>query len=141
MPLAESFYNVENGSSFITSKSLSENLSNHKKHLCFCCLQDKTWIKMPKWTIFLISSKVFVLITEIFWWTFWCNNWRCRKTLLMLPLLLHWLKRSESRSLKSIKSKPKWSNSSAKMKHKLFWTISFQNPKAGQEKILINSPH
>ena len=26
------FYNVKNGSSFITSKSLSENLSNHNKH-------------------------------------------------------------------------------------------------------------
>ena len=22
---------------------------------CFCCLQDKMWIKMPKWTIFEIS--------------------------------------------------------------------------------------
>ena len=50
--LAESFYNVKYGSSIITSKSSSENLSNHNKHLCFCCLQDKTWIKMPKWTIF-----------------------------------------------------------------------------------------
>ena len=26
--------------------------------------------------LFLISSKVFVLITEIFWRTFWCNKWR-----------------------------------------------------------------
>jgi hypothetical protein len=34
-------YNVKNGSSFITSKGTSENLSNHK-HLCFCCLLDKT---------------------------------------------------------------------------------------------------
>ena len=70
------FYNVKNGSSFITSKSSSDNLSNHKKHLCFCCLLDKTWIKMPKWTIFLISSKVFVLITEIFWLNFWRNKWQ-----------------------------------------------------------------
>ena len=38
---------------------------------------------MPKWTIFLISSKVnnsqskgFVLITEIFWWIFWHDNWQ-----------------------------------------------------------------
>ena len=38
---------------------------------------------MPKWTIFLISSKVsnsqskeFVLITEIFWRIFWLDNWR-----------------------------------------------------------------
>ena len=39
---AESFYNVKNESSIITSKSLSENLSNENKHWCFCCLQDKT---------------------------------------------------------------------------------------------------
>ena len=44
--------------------------------MCFCCLQNKTWIKMPNWTIFLISSKVFVLITEIFWKTFLQNKWR-----------------------------------------------------------------
>ena len=31
--LAGVFYNVKNGSSFITSKSLSENLSNQNKHL------------------------------------------------------------------------------------------------------------
>ena len=38
---------------------------------------------MPKWTIFLISSKVsnsqskeFVLITEIFWRIFWLDNWQ-----------------------------------------------------------------
>ena len=48
------------------SKSSSENLSNHYKDLCFCCLQDKACIKMPKWIIFLILSKVFVLITELF---------------------------------------------------------------------------
>ena len=74
--LAGVFYNVKNGSSFITSKSWSENLSNHNKHLCFRRLQDKVWIKIPKWTIFLISSRVFVLITEIFWRTFWRNKWR-----------------------------------------------------------------
>ena len=73
--LAGIFYNVKNSLSFITSKSLSENLSNNNKYLRFCCLQDKMWIKMPNWTIFLISSKVFVLITEIFWRTFWRNKW------------------------------------------------------------------
>ena len=36
------FYKVKNRSSIVTSKNLSENLSNHNKHLCFCCLQDKT---------------------------------------------------------------------------------------------------
>ena len=39
--LAGVFYNVKNGWSFITSKSLSKNLSNENKHWCFCCLQDK----------------------------------------------------------------------------------------------------
>ena len=34
------------------------------------------WIKMPKWTVFLISSEVFVLITEVFWRIFWHDNWR-----------------------------------------------------------------
>ena len=41
----------------------------------FCCLQDKKWIKMPKWTIFVMSSDVFVLITENFWRIFWRDNW------------------------------------------------------------------
>ena len=40
--LAESFYYVNYGSSIITSKSSSYNLSNENKHRCFCCLQDKT---------------------------------------------------------------------------------------------------
>ena len=36
MPKAESFYNVKNGLSIITSKSSSKNLSNENKHtLCF----------------------------------------------------------------------------------------------------------
>ena len=37
--------------------------------------QDKMWIKVPKWTLFITSSQVFVLITEIFWQTSWRNNW------------------------------------------------------------------
>ena len=36
---AESFYNVKNLSSFITSKSFSKNLSNENKLWCFWCLQ------------------------------------------------------------------------------------------------------
>ena len=39
--IAQYFYNVKNGSSNITSKSLSKNLSNENKQWCFCCLQDK----------------------------------------------------------------------------------------------------
>ena len=35
-------HNVKKRLSFITSTGSSENLSNHKKHLCFCCLLDKT---------------------------------------------------------------------------------------------------
>ena len=40
--LAESFYYVNYGSSIITSKSSSYNLSNENKHRCFGCLKDKT---------------------------------------------------------------------------------------------------
>ena len=29
-----------------------------------------------KWTIFVSSSQLFVLITDIFWRTFWRNNWK-----------------------------------------------------------------
>ena len=72
----ETFYNINYGSSIIKSKCLSQKLSNQNKHLSFCCLPDKTWIKMPKWNIFVTSSQVFVLITEIFWPTFGRNNWR-----------------------------------------------------------------
>ena len=52
---AESFYNVNYGSSIIMSKSSSKNLSNQNKHSCFCCLQDKMWIIIPKWTFFEVS--------------------------------------------------------------------------------------
>ena len=51
--LAEVFYVANYWSPIITSKNSSEILSNHNKHLCFFCLQDKMWIEMPKWTIFL----------------------------------------------------------------------------------------
>ena len=57
-----------------TSKSLSNNQSSQNKCLCFCCLQDKTWIKMPKWTIF--DTSVYVFVTEITYLTkIWRNNW------------------------------------------------------------------
>ena len=45
--LAELFNSIKNGSSFITSKSLSKNLSNENKHWCFCRLQDKMRNKTP----------------------------------------------------------------------------------------------
>ena len=57
-------------------KNTSNNLSNENKYWWFFCLQDKMWIKMPKWTIFVMSSDVFVLITENFWRIFWRDNWR-----------------------------------------------------------------
>ena len=56
--LAESFYNIINRMSFITSKSSSKNLSNEIKHWSFGCLQDKTSIKMPifwKYRVHLFS--------------------------------------------------------------------------------------
>ena len=74
--LAEVFYGAIYWSPIITSKNWSEFLSNQNKHLCFFCFQDKLWINMPKWTIFLISSEEFVLITENFWLVFWRDKWR-----------------------------------------------------------------
>ena len=59
--LVEVFYNVKNGSSFITSKSSSKNLSNEDIHWCFCCLQDQMLIEMP----ILWNHSVFVFIAEI----------------------------------------------------------------------------
>ena len=78
--IAESFYYVNYGLSIITSKKLSNNLSNQNKHLCFCCLQDKMWIKMPKWTIFVISflwkCRMFCFDYWDYLTNFWCNNWQ-----------------------------------------------------------------
>lgn len=39
------FYHVNYGLSIIASK-----VSQKHEQWCFCCLQDKKWIKMPKWT-------------------------------------------------------------------------------------------
>ena len=50
-------------------KKFVKDLSNENKQWCFCCLQDKTWIKMP------ILWKHFS-ITEILWRTFWRNIWQ-----------------------------------------------------------------
>ena len=47
---AEFFYYVKYCSSIITSENWSENLNNKNKNWCFCCLLDKTLIKMPKRT-------------------------------------------------------------------------------------------
>ena len=74
--IVEVFYGNNYWSPIITSKNSSEILSYHNKQLCFICFQDKMWIKMPKWTIFLISSEVFVLITESFWQIFWRTFWQ-----------------------------------------------------------------
>ena len=40
---------------FVRKSQQSQQTQTHlSKH---CCFQDKTWLKMPKWAIFLISSK------------------------------------------------------------------------------------
>ena len=65
--IAEFFCKFKNGSSIITSKNLSKNLSNESKQWCFCCLYDKTLIKMP-------ILRNIELFTEILWQIFWCNN-------------------------------------------------------------------
>ena len=87
LTIAGVFYNVKNWLSFITSKSSSENLSNHNKHLSFCCLQDKTWIKNAKMNYF------FNIITSVYfdYWDFLTDVkmtirfWRCKR----LQLLIH----------------------------------------------------
>ena len=73
--LAESFYNVKNGSSIITSKSSPKNLSNENKHtLCFqrigILIHILSWRQQKHQ-----CTAVFVFITEILWQTFWRNNW------------------------------------------------------------------
>ena len=68
----------------INDRQLSRQKIRMKTHLYkHFCFQDKTWIEMQKWTIFLISSKInnsqskeSVLITEIFWQMFWLDNWQ-----------------------------------------------------------------
>ena len=45
---AESFYNINYGLSIITLKVLQKKSLSHQNKLCFCFLQDKTRIKMPK---------------------------------------------------------------------------------------------
>ena len=57
---AESFYNVNYGSSIIMSKSLSKNLSNQNKHFYFIFV-FKTKHEL-KWTIFLVSLCLFCLL-------------------------------------------------------------------------------
>ena len=61
----EVFYNVKNRLSFIKSKSSSKNLSNENKHCCFCCLLDKTRIKMPNLWDYRDTLT-----------TFWRNKWQ-----------------------------------------------------------------
>ena len=71
--IAESFYNVKNGSSIITSKSSSKNLSNENKHWFFGCLQDKLWIKMSilwKYRVFLFSLLTFFDEHSNWWYVF-----------------------------------------------------------------------
>ena len=105
--LAESFYNVKNGSSIITSKSSSKNLSNEKKQWCFCCLQDKTWIKIP------ILWKHFS-ITEILWRTFWCNIWRSIFGVVKI------LRKRDPTFFISTYYVPKWSVDPTKIGHGIF---------------------
>ena len=65
-------------------KNWSNHLSNENiplpKHCCFCCLQDKTWIKMPKWTrfetLFLWKHQFFCFHYWYYLTKFWRNNWR-----------------------------------------------------------------
>ena len=67
--LAQYFYNVKNGSSNITSKSSSNNLSNGE-------VFPENWHFNSCFVLKTTKAPLFVFITEILWWTFWRNNWR-----------------------------------------------------------------
>ena len=71
----ESFYNVNYGSSVITSKRSSKNISLIKTNTCddiTKIVHSGILIHGLSWTLILKTTKtqVFVLITEIFWQTF-----------------------------------------------------------------------
>ena len=71
-PIAESFYNVNYGSSIITSKSLSKNISNQLlfffvfKKKCELKCQNELFLKYH----FSGNTSISVFITEIIWLTF-----------------------------------------------------------------------
>ena len=71
--IAGVFYNDKNGSSFITSKSSSKNLSNENKHTL---LFPKNWHFNSRFVLKTTKTPVFVFITEIRWQTFWRDKWR-----------------------------------------------------------------
>ena len=87
--LAGVSYNVENESTFITSKSLSDNLSYHKHF--FCCLQDKTWIKMPKFSFLKIQTHFIASIKTLIvrFSGLWPNPiWEFRKLLIKISTIV-----------------------------------------------------
>ena len=57
-------------------QKVRQKISVNRTNIVFLSSSRKTWIKMSKSTVFQISSQVFVWITEMFWQTFWRNNWR-----------------------------------------------------------------
>ena len=73
--LAESFFYVNYWSSIITSKNLSnENINT----LCFQWYYKNSsfWHFNSRFFLKTTKTPVFVFITEIFWRTFWRNNWQ-----------------------------------------------------------------
>ena len=64
--IAESFYNVNYGSSIITSKSPSKISVIKTNTSVFVVFKTKCELKCQNEFFFVISSQVFVLITEIF---------------------------------------------------------------------------
>ena len=60
--IAEVFYNVKNGSSFITSKSSSKNLSNENKHTL---MFPEDWHFNSLFVLKTTKTPVFDFITEI----------------------------------------------------------------------------
>ena len=78
--IAESFYNVKYGLSIITSKVCQIISGMKTKTLEFSVKwyfkNSSFWHFNSCFVLKTTKTQVFVLITEIFWQTFWRNNWR-----------------------------------------------------------------
>ena len=66
---AEVFYSIKKWWSFITSKSLSKNLSNGE-------VFPENWHFDSCFVLKTAKTPLFVFIPEILWLTFWCNIWQ-----------------------------------------------------------------
>ena len=72
-----------------TSKNSSENLSNQNKLFWLGVTYFWWYLKNSSFwhsnSHFVLKTKVFIIITEIFWRTFWLTFWRCYLTPFKTP--------------------------------------------------------